>query len=98
MGFNQNKLLIMLLKCKQISPPYNGPYTDELITTYYLQDSQGNVYCWHEGPNKPLGCKVGDILDGIVIQKYTKKSYKKNVINYKKSNPVIINVQTLLDI
>jgi hypothetical protein len=90
----------MLLKCKKISEPYKGPYSESLIITYYLYDSEGIEYRWHQGPNKELCCKVGDILDGIVIakKKESNKNFKENVINYKKSNPIIINMQNILDI
>jgi hypothetical protein len=88
----------MLLKCKKISKPYKGPYSESLIITYYLYDSKGIEYRWHQGPNKKLPCKVGDILDGIIIKKETDKNFKNNVINYKKSNPIIVNLQNMLDI
>lgn len=88
----------MLLKCKKISDPYKGPHSESLIITYYLYDSQGIEYRWHQGPNKELSCKVGDILDGIVIKKESNKNFKKNIINYKKSNPIVVNLQNILDI
>jgi hypothetical protein len=83
----------MIVKCKRITDPYFGPHSDVEITTYYLYDSNNVEYRWHEGPNPRLGCKVGDILDGIVISEK-----RPGVINYKKSKPTIVNLQGMLDI
>ena len=89
----------MLLKCKSISDPYFGPHSDTEITTYYLYDSQNNVYKWHAGPNKELICKVGDVLDGIVIKESTNEnSVSRKIINYKKSNPTIVNFQDMMNL
>lgn len=98
MGFNQNKLLVMLLTCRSISSPYKGPHTESLIVTYYLYDNEGKEYRWHEGPNKALGCKVGDVLDGIVIKEKSDKNFKKSIVDYKKSNPVVVYYQTSIKI
>jgi hypothetical protein len=89
----------MLLKCKKISDPYFGPHSDIEITTYFLYDSQNNLYKWHAGPNKELDCKVGDILDGIIIKESrNENSISKKIINYKKSNPIIVNLQDIMNL
>jgi hypothetical protein len=89
----------MLLKCKKISDPYFGPHSDVEITTYYLYDSQNVEYRWHSGPNKELECKLGDILDGIIIkERKTDDLVIKKIIDYKKSNPIIINLQDIMNL
>lgn len=89
----------MLLKCKKISEPYFGPHSEVEIITYFLYNSKNQEFKWHEGPNKALGCKVGDVLDGIIIlDKKDKKSFKQGVIDYKKSNPVVIEIQDMMNL
>lgn len=89
----------MLLKCKRISEPYFGPHSDIEITTYYLSDSQGIIYKWHSGPNKELKCEVGDIIEGIELRESNLETQKgRKIINYKKSNPVIVKLQDFLNI
>jgi hypothetical protein len=89
----------MLLKCKKISDPYFGPHSDVEIITYYLYDSQNVEYRWHSGPNKELNCKLGDILDGIVIKEILNENLtSKKIINYKKSFPNIVNLQDIMNL
>lgn len=68
--------------CKNIIGPYNGPYTRNM-KTYFLYDLNNKKILWHEGPNKCLNCKIGDIIEGIVID-------KNGYIDYKNSNITII--------
>jgi hypothetical protein len=75
--------------CKSIYGPYDGPYCKNIIT-YFLYDSAGNKVAWHFGPNKDLGCKINDVITGIVIEKC--------IVNYKKSKPKIIKNQLTIDI
>ena len=77
-----------MYKCHNIIGPYNGKFNKN-ITTYILYDSKGNKVAWHEGPNKRLRCKKGDIITGIVL-----KSNRN--INYTKSKPKIKSFQLLL--
>jgi hypothetical protein len=86
----------MLFKCKKISEPYFGPHSDVEIVTYFLYNSKNEEFKWHQGPNKPLDCKVGDVLDGIVIRNKDEKSFKPGIINYKKSNPVVVDIQDMM--
>jgi hypothetical protein len=91
----------MLLKCKRISDPYFGPHSDVEITTYYLHDSQNNVYKWHSGPNKEINCQVGDFIDGVVFRQKKiglEKNIVQTIIDYKKSNPTIVNFQDMMNL
>jgi len=65
---------------KSIIGPYDGPYEKNIIT-YYLNIGLNSVI-WHENgkrPMKDLKLKVGDVIDGIVLN-IDKPDYKKSKI------------------
>lgn len=72
-----------------ISAPYDGPFSNNIIT-YTLERGREMIY-WHEGPNKKLGAKVGDLIENIVL-------YENNSINYKESSVKIITPQIKIDL
>ena len=72
-------------KCQKIIGPYDGPFSNN-VKTYILINSKNEKTYWHEGPNKPLDAKEGDLLRGI-------KLHKNGCVNYKDSFPELINVQ-----
>lgn len=67
-----------------INGPYDGPYSKDIIT--YTLMNGNNVIHWHEGPNKKLGAKVGDVVSDIVL-------HDDGIIDYKKSNVKIVRKQ-----
>ena len=46
-----------------------------------------------------VNCKLGDILDGIVIKEILNENLtSKKIINYKKSFPNIVNLQDIMNL
>jgi NTP pyrophosphatase (non-canonical NTP hydrolase) len=67
-----------------INGPYDGPFSKDIIT--YTLINGNHIIHWHEGPNKKLGAKVGDVVSNIVL-------HDDGVIDYKKSNVKIVRSQ-----
>jgi hypothetical protein len=74
-------------KCIKIIGPYNGPFAEN-ITTYILEN-EGKEIAWHSGPNKNFIFELNDYYINIFLS-------KRNIINYKKSQPIKLFNQTKL--
>jgi NTP pyrophosphatase (non-canonical NTP hydrolase) len=72
-----------------ISVPYDGPFSNNIIT-YTLERGRQIIY-WHEGPNKKLDAKVGDLIENIVLN-------ENNTVNYKESLVKIITPQIKIEL
>ncbi len=72
-----------------ISTPYDGPFSKNIIT-YTLERGSQMIY-WHEGPNKKLDAKIGDLIENIVL-------YENNSINYKESSVKVTTPQIKIDL
>jgi len=60
--------------------PYNGKFSNSIIT-YKLKNIQDDkIYAWHSWPNKKIYFEINDIISGVFL--------KNNKIDYKKSNPI----------
>jgi hypothetical protein len=65
--------------------PYNGKFSNSIIT-YKLRNIQDDkIYAWHSGPNKEIHFEINDLINGIFL--------KGNRIDYKKSNPVKLQLE-----
>ena len=71
-------------KCYKVIGPYNGK-SDKNIITYILYDNEGNKVAWHEGPNKRLGCKKGDLVTGIFLESNGNVNYARSKPKFKPS-------------
>lgn len=67
-----------------VNGPYDGPFSKDIIT--YTLNNNGTEINWHEGPNKKLGAKVGDIVSNIVLR-------DDGVIDYANSKVKIVRSQ-----
>lgn len=71
---------------KQIIGPYDGPFEKNILT--YKLNIGLNEVIWHENgkrPMKNLRLKVGDVLDGLVLNN-NKPDYKKSIITNTQLN------------
>lgn len=65
--------------------PYDGKFCNSLITYKLRNIHDDKIYAWHSGPNKEIDFKIDDLIGGILL--------KGSRIDYKKSNPVKLQLQ-----